>query len=156
MICCSSAVNKCPFKGTYYSILGKECLLFGNITCCPFRMYCLAPFTVPQGPSIDRVYFCRQTWQTGSWFGGKEIKYIWFGQDTTQPLLPTGSHDIHIYFHWLVWVILYFPKLNLSFQLSDVDKGDTIALAYTFNITRRLSYWHTITIIYVDKVSYIT
>ena len=38
MICCPSAVNKCPFKRTYYSIFGKECFVFGNIICCPFRM----------------------------------------------------------------------------------------------------------------------
>ena len=49
MICCPSAVNKCSFKRTYYSIFGKECLLCGNIICCPFRMYCLAPYTVPLG-----------------------------------------------------------------------------------------------------------
>ena len=43
MICCSSAVNKCPFS--------KECLVFGKTICCPFslkfRMKCLAPYTVP-------------------------------------------------------------------------------------------------------------
>ena len=51
MICCPSAVIKCPFKRTYYFIFGKECLVFGNIICCPFRMYCLAPYTVPLGPT---------------------------------------------------------------------------------------------------------
>ena len=51
MICCPSAVNKCPFKRNYYSIFGKECLVYGNIMCCPFRMYCLAPYTVPLGPN---------------------------------------------------------------------------------------------------------
>ena len=51
MICCPSAVNKCPFKRNYYSIFGKECLVYGNIMCCPFRMYCLAPYTVPLGPT---------------------------------------------------------------------------------------------------------
>ena len=50
MICCPSAVNKCPFKRTYYAIFGNECLVFGNIICCPFRMKCLAPYTVPLGP----------------------------------------------------------------------------------------------------------
>ena len=30
--------------------------------------------------------------------GAKEIKYIGFGQDTTQPLLPTGTLEIPIYF----------------------------------------------------------
>ena len=47
MICLPSAVNKCPFKRTYYSIFSKECLVFGNIICCPFRMKCLALYTVP-------------------------------------------------------------------------------------------------------------
>ena len=37
MICCPSAVNKCPFKRTYYSIFGKECLVFGYIICSPFK-----------------------------------------------------------------------------------------------------------------------
>ena len=50
MICCPSAVNKCPFKRAYYFIFGKKCLVFGNIICYPFRMYCLAPYTVPLGP----------------------------------------------------------------------------------------------------------
>ena len=50
MICRPSAVNKCPFKRTYYFIFGKECLVCGNIICCPFRMLCLAPYTVPLGP----------------------------------------------------------------------------------------------------------
>ena len=50
MIRCPSAVNKCPFKITYYSILGKECFIFGNIISCPFRMKCLTPYTVPLGP----------------------------------------------------------------------------------------------------------
>ena len=36
---------------TYYSIFGKKCLVFGNIVCCPLRMYCLAPYTVPLGPN---------------------------------------------------------------------------------------------------------
>ena len=31
--------------------------------------------------------------------GAKEINYIGFGQDITQPLLPTGTHEIHMYFH---------------------------------------------------------
>ena len=52
MICCPSAVNKYSFKRTYYSIFGKECFFFGNIICCPFRMECLAPYTVPLGPTL--------------------------------------------------------------------------------------------------------
>ena len=52
MICCPSAVNKCPFKRTYYFIFGNDYLVFGNIICCPFRMYCLAPYTVPLGPTL--------------------------------------------------------------------------------------------------------
>ena len=51
MICCPSADNKCPFKRIYYYIFGKECLVFGNIICCSFRMYCLAPYNVPPGPT---------------------------------------------------------------------------------------------------------
>ena len=47
---CPSAVNKCPFKRTYYFIFCKECFIFGYIICCPFRMKCLAPYTVPLGP----------------------------------------------------------------------------------------------------------
>ena len=43
MTSCPSAVNKYPFKGTNYSIFVKECLVFGNIICCPFIMYWLAP-----------------------------------------------------------------------------------------------------------------
>ena len=54
MICCPSAVNKCPFKRTYYFIFGKECLVFDHIICCPFRMYCLAPYTVILGPTWRR------------------------------------------------------------------------------------------------------
>ena len=50
MICCPSAVHKWPFKRTYYSIFGKECLVVGSIICRPLRMYCLAPYTVPLGP----------------------------------------------------------------------------------------------------------
>ena len=38
MICCPSAVKKCLFKRAYYSILGKECFVFGNIIFFPFRM----------------------------------------------------------------------------------------------------------------------
>ena len=56
MICCPSAVNKCPFKRTYYSIFGKECFIFGYIICCPFKMKCLAPYTVPLGPNHGTVY----------------------------------------------------------------------------------------------------
>ena len=55
MICCPSAVNKCPFKRTYYSIFGKECFIFGYIICCPFRMKWLAPYTVPLGPNLCRL-----------------------------------------------------------------------------------------------------
>ena len=40
------------FIHKYYSIFGKECLVFGNIICCPFRMFCLAPYTVPLGPKL--------------------------------------------------------------------------------------------------------
>ena len=58
MICCPSAVNKCPFKRTYYYVFGKECLVFGSIICCSFRMKCLAPYTVPLGPNT--ALFCYQ------------------------------------------------------------------------------------------------
>ena len=58
MICGPSAVNKCPFKRTYYSIISKECLVFGNVMCCPFRMHCLAPDTVPMGP-IFHIYLIK-------------------------------------------------------------------------------------------------
>ena len=51
MMGCPSAVNKCPFKRTYYNMFGKECFIFGNIICCTCRMYCLAPYTVPLGPT---------------------------------------------------------------------------------------------------------
>ena len=51
MICFPSAVKKCLFKMTYISIFGKECFVFGNIICGPFRMYCLALYTVPLGPT---------------------------------------------------------------------------------------------------------
>jgi hypothetical protein len=50
--CCPFAVNKCPFKRTYYSIFVNECLVFGNIIFPPFRMYCLAPYTVPLSPIL--------------------------------------------------------------------------------------------------------
>ena len=61
-ICCPSAVNKFSFKRTYYSIFGKECLIFGNIICCPFIMQCLAPYTVPLGPRqlLFKKSFTRQ------------------------------------------------------------------------------------------------
>ena len=58
MISCPSAVNKCPFRRTYYSIFGKECFIFGYIICCPFRMKCLAPYTVPLGPSMNSTLHC--------------------------------------------------------------------------------------------------
>ena len=58
MICCPSPGNKCPFKRTYYSIFGKECLVFGNIICCPFRMKCLAPYTVPLSPNCIICIIC--------------------------------------------------------------------------------------------------
>ena len=51
MICCPSAVNKCPFKRTYYSMFGNECFIFGSFICCSFRIKCLAPYTVPLGPT---------------------------------------------------------------------------------------------------------
>ena len=51
MICCFSAVYQFPFKSTYYSIFGKECLVFDHIICCSFRMYCLASYTLPLGPN---------------------------------------------------------------------------------------------------------
>ena len=34
-------------------------LVFGNIICCPFRRYCLAPYTVPLGPSLGVKVFWR-------------------------------------------------------------------------------------------------
>ena len=37
MICCPSAVNKCHFMRTYYSIFGKGCFVFGSIIYCPFK-----------------------------------------------------------------------------------------------------------------------
>ena len=40
VICCPSVVNKCPFKRTYYSIFGKECLIFVINIRCPFRINC--------------------------------------------------------------------------------------------------------------------
>ena len=55
MICCPFAVNKCPFKRTYFSIISKECLVFGNIICCPFRMHCLALFSVPLDPKYTLI-----------------------------------------------------------------------------------------------------
>ena len=57
IICCPSALNKCPFKRIYSSIFGKECLVFGNTICCLFRMYCLAFYTVPLGPSYETENF---------------------------------------------------------------------------------------------------
>ena len=39
----------------YCSIFGKECLVFGNIICCPFRIYHLAPHTVPLGPNFFNI-----------------------------------------------------------------------------------------------------
>ena len=51
MICCFSAVTKCPSKRTFNSIFSKECLVFGNIICCPFKMHCLVPYIVPLGPT---------------------------------------------------------------------------------------------------------
>ena len=61
MICCPSAVTKCPVKRTYYSIFVKECFIFGYIICCPFRMKRLAPYTVPLGPNIlvEIIYVCK-------------------------------------------------------------------------------------------------
>ena len=41
------------FRIIYCFIFGKECLVFGNIICSPFRMYCLAPYTVPLGSKLD-------------------------------------------------------------------------------------------------------
>ena len=58
MICCPSAVNKCPFKRKCYSIFSKECLVFGNNIPCPFKNYCLAPCSVPLGPSKN----CHSEW----------------------------------------------------------------------------------------------
>ena len=34
------------------SIFGKECSVFGNIIFCPFRIYYLAPYTVPLDPTV--------------------------------------------------------------------------------------------------------
>ena len=61
MICCPSAVNKCPLKRTYHSIFGKECFIFGYIICCSFRMKCLAPYTVPLGPSYVLHVMCHMS-----------------------------------------------------------------------------------------------
>ena len=65
MIYCPFAVNKCPFKRPYYSIFGRECLVFGNFICCPFRMYCLDPYTVPLGPNNQLAHTCAilKKWQ---------------------------------------------------------------------------------------------
>ena len=32
---------------------GKECQVFGISICCPFRIYCLAPYTVPLDPTVQ-------------------------------------------------------------------------------------------------------
>ena len=37
--CCPFAVNKCPFKRTYYFIFGKYCLVFGKEYVAPFQVY---------------------------------------------------------------------------------------------------------------------
>ena len=36
-------------------MFGKECSVLGYIICCPFRMYCLAPYTVPLGPNCGTL-----------------------------------------------------------------------------------------------------
>ena len=71
MICCPSALNKFPFKRTYYSIFGKECFIIGYVICCPFRMKCLAPYTVPMGPT-----FCSQNSTFSGTFSASARKYI--------------------------------------------------------------------------------
>ena len=94
MICCPSAVNECPFERTYYSIFGKECFVFGNIICCPFRMKCLAPYTVPLGPRINGEKEKRRRKKKQE-ENDKKHEIVWHGAKNVWQVPKFQSSQVH-------------------------------------------------------------